>query len=241
MRRLAVLLACTLCALRLSGADFDAANQLYDAGKFAEAKAGYEKLASEGKWSANLFYNLGNASQRLGAPGEAILNYERALALDGSHPEARANVNFVRGQTGGVVWQMPWIDRLFSERWTDAYVLAGTIAGWAAVFALARVLLTPRQDKSMLWFGAAVAVMVACCSVIAVWRCEQGRALAIVISKTADAHVAPAESSASAAVLPAGSQVRVLTEHGDWIYCALPTQGRGWISAREIGRVRKIS
>ena len=44
------------------GGDFDEANSLYDAGKFGEAKQVYEKLAGRGEWSANLFYDLGNAA-----------------------------------------------------------------------------------------------------------------------------------------------------------------------------------
>ena len=81
------------------GGDFEAANQAFDQGKFAEAKAGYEKLAETGEWSAHLFYNLGNADYRLGATGRAMLDYERALALDPAHAEARANLAVLRKQT----------------------------------------------------------------------------------------------------------------------------------------------
>jgi tetratricopeptide (TPR) repeat protein len=240
-RSLVFLLGFWLCTLPSRGGEFEAANQLYDEGKYAEAKAGYEKLVAAGEWSANLFYNLGNASHRLGAPGEATLGYERALALDPGHPEARANLAFVRGQTGAVPWPASWLDSLFSERWTDAYVLVGTLAAWLAVFTLVRGLLLPRRDKAVLWFGTGAALMVAGFSAVAVWHLEQGRALAIVTAKTVEAHLAPAESSGSAAVLPAGSQVRVLSERGDWVYCALPTQGRGWISTKALGRVRWIA
>ncbi len=73
-------------------ADFDSANQSYDQGKFAEAKDGYEKLLESGAGSANDYYNLGNVDFRLGSPGRAILDYERALALNPRHPEARANL-----------------------------------------------------------------------------------------------------------------------------------------------------
>ena len=80
--------------------DFEDANQLYDAGKFGEAKRTYERLVGRGEWSANLFYNLGNAAYRSGSLGKAVLNYERALALDGSQAEARANLKWLREQTG---------------------------------------------------------------------------------------------------------------------------------------------
>ena len=76
--------ACALlaAAVTASGAEFESANRLYDEGNFLEAKQLYEKLVTDGQWSANLFYNLANADFRLGAPGVAALNYERTLALD---------------------------------------------------------------------------------------------------------------------------------------------------------------
>src|SRR6266511_4693608 len=62
--------------------DFTKANQEYAQGHFKEAISGYEALVRSGQWSANLFYDLGNAYFRTGDFGRAILNYERALALD---------------------------------------------------------------------------------------------------------------------------------------------------------------
>ncbi len=237
-RSLLLLLICWLCALPLHGSDFEDANLLYDQGKFSEAKERYENLVAEGKWSANLFYNLGNAHQRLGAPGEAILDYERALLLDPGHAEARANLNFMRGQTGAVTWPVSWMDWLVPGRWSDAYAVGGAVSGWIAVFLLARILLTPRREKTELWIGTVAAALIAGYAAAAVWYLEQNRALAIVTAPTAEVHLAPAESATAADALPAGSHVRVLSERGDWIYCERPTQGRGWIPAKALERVR---
>ena len=239
MRSALLWLACWFCALPLRGADFDAANQLYDQGKFAEARSAYEGLVAGGKGSANLFYNLGNTHHRLGAPGPAMLSYERALVLDSRHPEARANLDFLRSQTGAVPWPTSWIDWLFPARWADVAVVVGMIAVWVAVFLLAGMFLTPRREKLGLWIGVTVLLSLVGYAAMVVWSAEQGRALAIVTEKTVEAHLAPAESSTPGAVLPAGSQVRVLSVRGDWIYCALPTQGRGWISTKALGRIRE--
>ena len=113
-----------LVALLLSTplqAEFDAANQLYDQEKFSEAKQEYEKLIASGEQTANLFYNLGNAFFRLGAPGLAALNYERALALDPDHPEAALNLRLLRDQTGARVFPATWRDHLFFPVRTDLF------------------------------------------------------------------------------------------------------------------------
>ncbi|HZA38202.1 MAG TPA: tetratricopeptide repeat protein, partial [Candidatus Baltobacteraceae bacterium] len=71
---------------------FAKANQDFAQGNFKEAISGFETLVRSGQWSANVFYNLGNAYFRAGDFGRAILNYERALALERHHPEATANL-----------------------------------------------------------------------------------------------------------------------------------------------------
>src|SRR5205085_9824272 len=75
---------------------FNKANQAYAEGRFEEAANAYESLIGSGNWNANLFYDLGNARYRLGAFGQAILNYERALASDPRRPEAEANWRLAR-------------------------------------------------------------------------------------------------------------------------------------------------
>lgn len=70
MRALSVLLFLWIVSIpAVHAGDFEDANQLYDQGKFAEAKQAYERLVGRGEWSANLFYNLGNAAYRISAPG----------------------------------------------------------------------------------------------------------------------------------------------------------------------------
>ena len=87
---------------------FDAANKLYEAGQFAQAQEAYTQLAKEGPLSANLYYNRGNAEWKQGNGGAAVADYERALALEPSHPEARANLDFAREQTGAQIPTWAW-------------------------------------------------------------------------------------------------------------------------------------
>src|SRR4051812_5099259 len=97
---LGAVLTLILLAMTANAATFEEANQLYEKGKFEHARAAYETVAASGGRTANLFFNLGNAEYRLGHAGRAALDYERALALDPAHPEARMNLNLVREQSG---------------------------------------------------------------------------------------------------------------------------------------------
>ena len=48
---------------------FDAANKLYEQGKFMEAAAGYQRLLESGRRSVVLYFNLGNARFKAGQVG----------------------------------------------------------------------------------------------------------------------------------------------------------------------------
>ena len=209
--------------------DFDAANQLYDQGKFGGAKQMYERLADRGEWSANLFYNLGNADFRIGASGKAVLNYERALALDGTHSEARANLKWLRGQTGAREPARRWWDYAYPALPGDVFAVIASLAVWGAIFGVV-------MRKNFGW--TIFALMLAAYAGFGVWRCEEDRSLAVITGKDAVARLAPADRASLAEPLPEGSRVRVLSERGEWIYCALPGGGRGWVAAGQLEKVR---
>ena len=217
----------------LRAGDFDEGNRLYDEGKFGEAKQTYEKLAGRGEWSANLFYNLGNADYRIGAAGKAALNFERALALDAAHPEARANLKWLREQTGAKISVRRWWEYAYPALPGDVFAMGAVLAVWAVVFGLVAALFGRK------FFGWVLfALLFAVYAGVGWWRSDADRALAIVTAKDAVARMAPADRAALAERLPEGSRVRILSERGEWIYCALPGGGRGWIAEPQVEKVQ---
>jgi tetratricopeptide (TPR) repeat protein len=236
--------AIALCfSSTVSAADesvFAKANQAYSESRFQEAAAGYENLVQSGQWSANLFYDLGNAYYRLGNFGKAILNYERALALDSRHPEADANLRLARDEAHALELRKDWIERYTSMATVKQYSIAAAIAFWAAVFIATHLVLSRRRSAGRI--ALVVLSLVVCgVSVFAIYSIEngaRGNALAIVSGKETDARLATADTAKSILVLPAGSEIKILSERGDWIYAALPNDQRGWIPANSAERVR---
>ena len=222
----------------LAAGDFEAANQLYDQGKFSEARTRYDSVALSGEWTANLFYNLGNCEFRLGKPGSAMLDYERALALDPGHPEAKANLALLRNQTGAKAPAPSWEQYAFTGLSQDAWAIAAAVAGWIAVFGLAALATGARRGNTGLWLTTAAAAVVAAYGGGVLWLSAQERGRAIVVAESVEARLAPADSAGVADSLPAGSRVRVLSERGEWVYCELPGESRGWIPQKAIEKVR---
>ncbi|HEV2842171.1 MAG TPA: tetratricopeptide repeat protein [Chthoniobacterales bacterium] len=220
--------------------EFAKANQDYSEGHFQEATDGYQNLIRSGHWNANLFYNLGNAWFRLGNFGEAILNYERALALDPHHPEAAANLALVRDQARALELKRSALERYLGAGTPAQYSIAASAAFWLALFALARLYYSRRRSAASVAF-VVFAMAVFTGAVYALYSLEtgsKGKALAIVTGPDIEARLATADSASSVLALPPGSEIKVLSQRGDWIYAALPNDLRGWIPANGAQLVR---
>lgn len=221
-------------------AEFSKANQEYAQGHFKEAIANYEALIRDGQWSANLFYDLGNAYFRTGDFGRAILNYERALALEQHHPEAAANLQIARDEVHALELQPSWPERYLQFASVNQYSIAAAVAFWVAALCLAALIFTPRRSAAMISL-LLVMVVVFAGAMFATWQLERGgkgRALAIVTGKDVQARLATADTSNAVLALPPGSEIKVLSTRGDWIYAALPNNLRGWIAAKNAEQVR---
>src|SRR5437899_7948381 len=103
---------------------FAKANTEFAAGNFKAAIADYEAIVGSGQWSANLFYDLGNAYFRHGDFGRAILNYDRALRLDRHHPEADANLRIARDQTHSLELAPPASERYLNFGTANFFAVA---------------------------------------------------------------------------------------------------------------------
>jgi hypothetical protein len=216
--------------------EFEIGNQLFDQGKFAEAKERFQHLVESKNFSANLFYNLGNTEFRLGNFGLAALNFERALALEPAHPEAKANLEFVRGQTGARLMRGNWMEVVLPQTPINIVAIAGAIAAWVLLFGIfVRLTGSTRFRFGILITSSLIALLY--CGVT-IYRWEERRGDGVVIGSQVVARLAPAENSAVADTLPPGSQVRILAERGQWTYCMLPGQGRGWVPSGSVQCVR---
>ncbi len=240
MAALAVALAPATPLHGAGEADFAKANAAYAEGRFEEAAAGYESLAREGRSPANLFYDLGNAWYRLGNFGKAVLNYQRALALEPRHPEADANLRLARDEGRALELRMTQVERYASLATTKQYTIAATTGVWLALFLGAHWYFSRRRSAGRIAL-IALSLLVTAVSIFGIVTLEngiRGENLAVVTSKETEARLATADNAKSILVLPAGSEIKVLSERGDWVYAMLPNEQRGWIAAGAVERVR---
>jgi len=217
---------------------FDKANTLYEAGKYAEAKQAYEQLVKSGPWSANLFYDLGNTEWKLGNGGEAAADYERALALEPSHPQARANLEFVREQTGARTATPEWWERALQALEATPATMLLSVSGWVALFCVAVMLLRPARRTGPV-VTLTICLLAGGYAGGCLWEGTAQATKAVVIAKVTQAREAPADVAPVADVLPAGSEVLAPEERGPWTYCTLPDGTRAWVPTADIERVKQ--
>ncbi|MEP6808844.1 MAG: tetratricopeptide repeat protein [Chthoniobacterales bacterium] len=237
----ALLALAAVSALHAETADNVAqANQEYQAEHFPEAAALYQKAIDAGTRNAAVFYDLGNAWFRAGDAGQAILNYERALALRPQHPEARANLHVARDKARALELRPQWWDEFIARITPNQFSIAAASVFWVLAFAVAAWLFAPRRAPLLLALALLSALVLGSlvAGLYALETGNNGRDLAIVIAAKTEARVATADSAGSVLVLPPGSEIRILSTRGDWIYAALPNDLRGWLPALSAQRVR---
>src|SRR5213083_1879888 len=156
MKARAFQIAFLFCALATSSVlgqadvEFAKANQEYAQGHFKEAISGYETLVRAGQWSANVFYDLGNAYFRTGNFGRAILNYERALALEPHHPEAAANLQIARDEARALEMQQSWPERYLQFASVNQYSATAAVAFWAGALCIVALIFTSRRSVRLI-------------------------------------------------------------------------------------------
>ena len=227
-------------ALAQADAEFAKANQEFAQGHFKEAISGYEALIRAGQWSANVFYDLGNAYFRTSDFGRTILNYERALALERHHPEATANLQIARDEAHALEMQPSRLERYLQVASINQYAIAAAIALWLGIFAIVALIFARRRSATVnaVSICCLLVLAAAVCAIFTLERGSKGQALAIVTGNDVQARLATADTANSVLALPAGSEIKILSTRGDWIYAALPNNLRGWIPAKNAERVR---
>ena len=221
-------------------AQFTKANEDYAQGHFKEAISGYEMLVRAGQWNANLFYDLGNAYFRTRDFGRAILNYERALALDQHHPEATANLEIARDESRALELQPARLERYLQFGSINQYTVVAAVTFWLGIFGFVALLFARRRSVALI--SISIVCLLLC--VTSVWAIQildngsNGRALAIVTGNDVQARLATADTANSVLALPAGSEIKILSTRGDWIYASLPNDLRGWIQTKNAEQVR---
>lgn len=85
--------------------------------------------------------------------------------------------------------------------------------------------------------GSLLVIFAASYGGVLLWQAEQ-RALDAIVIEAGDARREPADRAPLTEVLPAGSKVTVVSEHGAWTFVRLPGGQSGWLKSSALERVK---
>lgn len=224
-----------LCAAEVS-AEFEAANRLYEQGKYAEAEAGYQKLVDAGSVSSALYFNLGNACFKSGKIGRALAAYRRAERLAPRDPDIRANLQFARNHIQGPTlvptrWQR-WLGTLTLDEWARL----AAAAFWLFFLLLAAGQWRPEWRRRLNVYAAMIGgafVVLCACLLLALHEQRPNRA-AIVVAPEAVVRQGPLEDALQAFVANDGAELEVLDRKDNWLQVGAGKRQVGWIKSDAV-------
>jgi tetratricopeptide (TPR) repeat protein len=220
---------------------FDQANAAYLSGETSRAVAAYEALLQEGAVSSELETNLGAAYFRQGKRGLAALHLERALFLDPSDDDARADLQEVRGgivdklegdQDEGGIEAIARILAPLPGRAASTALLAFWCAAWA-LFGLN--LLRPRSAFAS---AAALCFVLASVAALVTFGAAASHRLmlkrAVVVAQAAPAREGPSERAVTHFEVHEGTALRIEDEEQGFRRVKLANGLAGWVPATAV-------
>lgn len=218
-------------AAPISPGDFEAANKLYDQGRFTEAASAYQKLLETGHASAALYFNLGNAWYKSRQIGRAIAAYRKAEQISPRDPDIRANLQFARNQVQGPTllpgWWQRWLGRLNLNEWS----FLAAVSFWSLFLLLALQQWIPSLKGNLRSYITGLAVFTVCCGACFALAFQDTRITqrAVVVSHEAIARQGPLEESNQAFKLQDGAELQVLDRKDDWLQVTAGPRRIGWV------------
>jgi len=215
-------------------------NDFYQNKQYQEAIENYESILQQGYVSGDLYYNLGNSYFRIGAIGNAILFYERALKISPSHEDAAYNLRIANARTVDKIQEIP---PLFFIKWWNILLSTFTSTGWQTIIFIFYILLLTciavyflvrnlQTQKFAFIFGSLniVALLIAVILFFSSLERESSNDYGILLKSVATAKISPDEQSNDAFVIHEGIKFRIEDQVKYWVKIKLADGKVGWLT-----------
>jgi hypothetical protein len=231
---IALCVAATTSPAETHRQEFESANTLYDAGRYAEAATAYSHLEAGGNRSAAVYYNLGNAYFKSGKLGLAITAYLRAEALAPRDPDIRANLGFAREQRQGPSASPTFIERWLSRLTLNEWTLALACSAWGFFLYLAATQLRwiPRSTSVTVLLGILTVALSLCTWQAWAFR-QQGTHAIVIVPETVASH----RSAGGILVCSYSSRrgrVEVLDRKDGWLQVSVDPNRIAWVKTNDV-------
>ena len=233
----------SLCAEDL----FHDANSAYASGNYEKALKLYQQVLQNEGWSSALLFNLGNTYSRLNRPGDAVLNFKRALYLSPSDPDARAGLSLTLRNAGiysdDPGWFRHYLSILSLNRWAYivfyAFAVLSLYIFLAGIFPLLRLRTTRvvRNDGRLNSGFITVCVTIICVALLGISFQISTLSEAVVLSEDTSLLVSPFDGAAHRMTLKPGSIVHIAKDFERYRQIEVSSGQTGWITKDSVEKV----
>ena len=223
---------------------FTEANELYKQKEYAQAAQEYEKIATLGYESAEVYYNLGNCYYKTSQIGLTILNYERAKKIEPDNDDIEFNLKLAGLRVNDRVEVLPqmmlvtWFKNTLASQTANGWGKTALVLLWLALIAGIVFLFANKfLVKRISFFSAVIFLMVSLLFLLIAFRqntFEKTNKHGVVMVTNTYIKSAPENNAVDLFILREGVTAAILEEAGDWQKIKLADGKVGWIKRNDM-------
>ncbi len=209
---------------------FEQANLSHTRGEYQQAIDQYLAIAGNHGVSAPLLYNLANSYAANDQPGQAVVNYKRALRLSPGDADIQANLEQVRKDAGLYRDDKPFYERIAGLLQADQWLmLSGAAFLILAVTALVANLINQISPGQTRWLIFSSLLIMVTCLPTALFNYQAWND-GVVTGEDSRLLISPFAEAASSGSIKAGRLIRPGKTHGEFVLIRDETGLSGWLS-----------
>ena len=249
-KHLLFLLCCALTFSQKAQAE-DAFQQWLD-GDYQEALESYQQQLEKHPYSADLEFNIGTTYTRLNQPGVAALHYQRALAIEPTHPEAMTNLAFIQKIQGSILPEPYSSVQQWSATFSPTLYQQLTFAGlWLIAISVLALKVSPWKSISTTFLVITLTLSFFLSTASGyLWFIHPERSLttegqAAMLTQFSPVLTEPItvsgkelEKKTRIKATPA-SPCRIIAQRANWSYILLANGVRGWVPSDTVSAIEK--
>lgn len=224
------------------------ADSAYKAQDFNTAYQIWESLILKGYVTDDLYYNLGNASYRMGDISDAIWFYKKAILLSKYNTNAKVNLNLLVNKGYAQLLPQPMgftafiNNMLFAIPYNILFWITWSLFVLLTIFIFLFIFKKNTNRGHLFWIITVSTIFFLYCFISFIYQNINinNSKNAIVATQSTNLRSSPDSLSIAIAIINEGTEVKCIESIGDWQKVLTPNQKKGWLPSNDLIFIKDI-